>query len=267
LPGIVHQILGYRETAGFRLRRRQVPQFGVVVIISLGQPLRVARVLPETGAWTTYTSFAAGVHDVPVLTEHDGTQEAIELVLNPTGAYALLGLPMHTLANRIVDLADVFGGPALDTLINRLNEASDWAARFDHVTAALLTRLADGSTIDPTVVRASQRLRAAHGNVPVQSLARELGLSRRRLTARFQEHIGLPPKVVGRILRFSTAIAAVSDPTTSFADLATRCGYYDQAHLNRDFRALSGLTPTAFRAARFPDGTPGISDRAGASSQ
>lgn len=39
-----------------------------------------------------------------------------------------------------------------------------------------------------------------------------------------------------------------------FAEIAQRCGYYDQAHMNREFRDLAGVAPGEFVARLLPDG-------------
>jgi transcriptional regulator GlxA family with amidase domain len=80
-------------------------------------------------------------------------------------------------------------------------------------------------------------------------VAAELGWSRRHLTGLFTEAVGLPPKTYARLLRFQRArqLIASGDDTT-LAQVALDAGYYDQAHLNRDFREFAGAPPTALTA-------------------
>jgi len=101
--------------------------------------------------------------------------------------------------------------------------------------------------------------------VPVANLAAELGWSRRHLGERIRADLGLPPKIVGRILRFDRVKRLLErDDGHRLAEIALDCGYYDQAHLNRDFRAFADATPSEFLARRLPDGG-GISSWAKAS--
>jgi AraC-like DNA-binding protein len=121
--------------------------------------------------------------------------------------------------------------------------------------AWLLRRLADAERPDPAVEHAFARLVRTHGAVPVAELVRETGWSRRHLAARFRTQVGLAPKAFGRILRFRRAASELTRPDgRSLAEIALDCGYYDQAHLNRDFREFAGRTPTELIAARLPDG-------------
>jgi AraC-like DNA-binding protein len=91
-----------------------------------------------------------------------------------------------------------------------------------------------------------QRLLATDGAAPIGDLAQELGWSRRHLAARFRTELGMPPKAVARILRFERAVARLR-AGDDLAELALDCGYYDQAHFNRDFRAFADATPTELR--------------------
>ena len=80
----------------------------------------------------------------------------------------------------------------------------------------------------------------------VAHLADEVGWSRRHLTDRFTDEFGVGPKQATRIERFTRARTLLSSGRT-VADAAVSCGYADQAHLTRDFRALGGCTPTQWR--------------------
>ena len=107
------------------------------------------------------------------------------------------------------------------------------------------------------VERAWRILVATQGTVAVQDLVRDSGWSRRHFTARFTDHTGLPPKAFARILRFQRAANLLGQPGRSLCEIALGCGYYDQAHLNRDFREFAGCTPTELRARRLPAGYAG----------
>ncbi len=96
---------------------------------------------------------------------------------------------------------------------------------------------------------------ATDGSAPIAGLAAEAGWSRRHLTSRFRTEIGLTPKTVARILRFERVTRTLkADGGHGLADLAYACGYADQAHLNRDFRAFAGTTPTDYVARLLPGG-------------
>jgi AraC-like DNA-binding protein len=250
LRGHVRGYIGYFEVTPRPLRRREVPGADITLIISLGPAIDVFDAAHRGGR---FTSFVTGLWDGPAITEHAGHQHGIEVNLTPLGAHRLLGLPMHHLANAVAELDDVLGAE-VDRLAERLYAAPGWAARFDLLDAALAARLAQARPSSLEVAWAWGRLRATHGAVAVEALAGELGWSRRHLGAKFREQIGLPPKLLGRILRFDRVVALLrrEDPER-WAEIAYECGYYDQPHLNRDFREFAGATPSEFLASRLPD--------------
>lgn len=88
-----------------------------------------------------------------------------------------------------------------------------------------------------------RRLTGSHGRMRITALADELGWTRQHLATRFREHLGLTPKTVARLARLHRATSMLT--SRSLAEIAAACGYADQAHLNRDFRLLTGCTPTS----------------------
>jgi AraC-like DNA-binding protein len=237
--------LGYHEWTPKPLRRLEVPSDEVHVIISFGPEVRVP---------APVRSFVAAPHTEHAIVDSDGEQHGIELRLTPIGTHMLLGVPMHELADRVTPIEDLLGREGAE-LPERLYEARTWPARFALLDRLLARRLAEARAPAVGVEHAWSRLVQTHGAASVEALADEVGWSRRHLFARFRHHTGLPPKVFARILRFQRAAALMADPRgPSLCEIALDCGYYDQAHLNRDFRAFAGRTPTDLLARRLPDG-------------
>jgi AraC-like DNA-binding protein len=252
LRGYLGAYTGFVERTPGPLRRREVPSDHVTLILSFGAPIAISGPGAAQPSQRR-TSFVAGLHDGPVLTEHAGRQHGIEVRLAPLAAGRLLGVPMDELANRVVALDDLLGRDA-DRLLEGLHEAPGWAERFARLDAALARRLDDTRAPSTAIAWAWKRLSESHGTVPIGALADEVGWSRRHLGAQFRRQVGLPPKLLARILRFDRVVARLRHAEPGrWAEVAYDCGYYDQAHLNRDFRAFAGSSPTAFLAARMPD--------------
>lgn len=231
---------GYWETEAVPTRMRTLPTRTTVLIINLGPPLYLE--VPDPGVRDReYGSFVAGMHDGHGMYLSPGGQRGIQLDVTPLGAYTLLGVPMGRLANAAVELPDLLGREA-GTLVERLADAPSWSARFDVLDGFLLRRLDIGPAPDPEVARA-WRLLNEDLTVSVAGIAADVGWSRKHLTNRFRDQAGLPPKVMARVLRFRRAVELLGGGA-GLAEAALACGYYDQAHLNREFRALSGCTPT-----------------------
>lgn len=220
-------------------------------------PMPTATVIINTGAefGGLPRAFAAGTTDTHEVVEQFGSIECVDLKLTPLGAYTLLGVPMSTLTGATVDLADVLG-PAGRTLTERLADTPDWAGRFALLDAFLLDRLDRGPAPAPEVARAWARLVESGGNMPVGTLAEEVGWSRRHLVTRFRQQTGLAPKTAARVIRFATLLRRLTAGGAP-ARTAVECGYYDQSHMDRDFREFAGTTPGAY-LARLPDRMPEV---------
>lgn len=257
---------GYREKGTTQVGRREVPNRGAALVIGFGGSLQVSGQLGVDRGGQTVTSFVAGFGDVPILTCHEGAQEGIEVDLSPTGAFRLFGVPMVDLANSVVELDDLWGRPAAE-LSEQLTATPSWEARLDLVDRVLADAMDTGRHPDSEIVDAWNELERRHGDVPISEIQATTGWSRRRLAARFREQIGLTPKAAARVLRFDRATELLVRPNSrSIASIALSCGYYDQAHFNREFRLLAGCTPSAYLAALYAD-APGVAATPMASTQ
>ncbi|OLF18048.1 helix-turn-helix transcriptional regulator [Actinophytocola xanthii] len=196
---------------------------------------RSGQALPE--------SPVTGLRDRPLTLEQGGASRGIVVTMTPLGAYGLFALPLRELANTTVGLADLLGSDA-PLLAERIAETRGWPARFRVLDHYLAGRLRHGPALSAPVHGAWQRITSRPGSQRVAALAEQLGWTRQHLTVRFRHQIGLAPKTVARIARLHHAATMLSRPSPpTRAEVAHRCGYADQPHLNRDFRDLTGCTP------------------------
>lgn len=254
-PWLQRHVRGYwgydHRTAG-PARQREPLCTGVVLIFGLGPKLGLVDRLDPERPPARFGSFVAGLDDACTVIEHDGELRGVQVDLTPLAARMIFRVPMHSLAREVVALDDLIGQEAR-RLEESLLGASTWAERFELVEGALAARLAAAEPPPPDVDWAWRRLAGARGRLRVADLAGQLGCSRQHLTARFREHVGLPPKLVARMHRFRHVLDRLDVcPETSLGEVAAACGYYDQAHLYRDFNDFAGTTPTSYLADRVP---------------
>jgi AraC-like DNA-binding protein len=264
LRPFIERYVGYRQAGVAPGRHRGLPSPYLTVIFTLDDPLVLAE-HPDPGQPPgSYRTLVGGLHTSPALITHPGRQSGIQLLLSPLGARPLLGMPAGELVN-----IDVEGPEALGSLAGRIGErlraAPEWPGRFAVLDQMLASRLAAGVTgpavsgeTGAEVSRAWRSLMDAGGRCPVSGLADETGWSDRHLRGRFRDETGLTPKAAARVMRFDRArrmlqhrAAAASGGLPTLADLAADCGYYDQAHLAREFRELAGCSPSAWLAEEF----------------
>ena len=168
----------------------------------------------------------------------------------PGGLLPFLPMPLDELRDRECGLDCVWGRAAAG-LRDRVGEAAAPAAKFQAAERWLLERALRGLDGHPAVVHALARI-ASRPNTAVQEIVERTGFSWRRFNDLFRREVGMPPKAFARVQRFQRAVRAIgaSSRTVDWADLALRCGYYDQGHFIHDFRDFSGLTPAAYLRAR-----------------
>jgi transcriptional regulator GlxA family with amidase domain len=172
----------------------------------------------------------------------------LQVDLTAVGAYALLGVAVDELANTVVPLDAVLGS-AGGRLVEQVGNAGCAQARMAALDAALADLVSRHRPPSPEVTWLAGQLGVSPGDQLVRDLAGYLGWSHRHLTERFRREVGAPPKRYARLQRFRGALRLLSrEPAPPLAAVAAASGYYDQAHLNREFRVLAGRTPAEVAA-------------------
>jgi AraC-like DNA-binding protein len=221
----------------------------LTVVLALGPPTRLD-VLPDgRRSPTSFRALASGLSTRRVVIGHDGDQYGVQLDVTTRGARALFGLPAGELFDQVVDLSLLLGDDA-DELLDRMTAAPGWAGRFAALDDVLLRRLRPepAAASVPSPLDAAWRAVVRRGPaLRVDELAGEIGWSRRHLTERFTREFGLGPKELARVVRFERSKSLLQrGGYGSLAEVAARCGYYDQAHLAREWRQIAGCAPSAW---------------------
>lgn len=252
LQRLVDGYSGYK-LAGFPPGvHRGLPGRRLTFIVSIGPEIDVIGQTDPTQAPDRYRCVFGGLQASTALISHTGYQEGVSIELSPLGCRKLLGLPAAALWNSSIEFADVVG-PVGDELWERLQATTTWAERFA-VCDRILKRVATDGVVAPELQRAWSSILGAHGAVTIGALADDVGWSRQHLTRRFTTEFGLGPKLASRVVRFDRA-RHMLHRTPSYitvAQVAAACGYYDQAHLDRDFVEMAGCSPTTWLREELP---------------
>jgi AraC-like DNA-binding protein len=181
-----------------------------------------------------------------LLLEPPGRPHTVGVRFRPAGASAFFPAPLDEFADRTIDLTALWGAAARE-LIERIEAAPGFPAIVALAESALLRRL---RAPDARMLHAARAILTTGGQSAVPALAREVALSPRQFERRFAAAVGLSPKPFSRIVRFQNVFRSIpSGKQPDWADVAARCGYFDQAHFVRDCRQFSGETPAALWAA------------------
>jgi AraC-like DNA-binding protein len=195
-----------------------------------------------------------GVRDRPLLVPsgRPAINTSVRLFAGP--ARELFGLDLAEATDTPVALEDLWGDEAKE-LGERLATASNHCGQQAIIEAALEHRLQSNTrrsnVADHAAHRAADLIRQSMGQCRIAQLCTRLGIGERRLERAFGRLIGLSPKTYARIMRFDRAMEALREGRDQ-SSIALTCGYFDQAHMLRDFRTFAGVPPSQYRDGPVP---------------
>lgn len=166
----------------------------------------------------------------------------VAICFYPGMAYKFIQVPMHTLSDTTVTLTDIWGRMATEIEENmagaRCNEQ-----RASLIQQCLFKQMAHVKE-ELHITHCLKQAKLSGGQIPVEKLTCNAGLSQRQLSRKFQEYVGLSPKEYLRVSRFLFSLDHLKTyPAFSLTEIACKSGYYDQAHFIRDYKDYTGYTP------------------------
>ncbi len=218
------------------------PDGCVELIFNFGSPYLL---LTTTPARMLPTAILVGFQKQTMPIKVDGTVKVVAARLFAWGALALLEDEIRLPCDSVTAL-----GADWNTLVPRLRDEVT-EGRYEEATTTLETFLIQKALVrayDPKLVRtAAKLLYHTKGQCRIEELADYCHASMRQIQRGFQNVVGASPKLFARILRFEQAQRRLmTDAETDLTGLALDCGYFDQAHFIKEFRAFTGKTPSEY---------------------
>lgn len=242
LRGHVAQILSCRETLpdGETLTERVLPDGAIRLMFDFAD-------VPTAAAAKGPSMRVAGASAAATVLQLSGRLEGISVALHPGAAATLLGMPAGEIENSAVSLDALWGAEA-HALVRQMAQAKDDASRVALLTAALQRKVSGDATFNQQRAGHAARLVArAGGRLSLRQAADAVNVGERRLQQLFFEHVGISFRAWGRLSRLHACLRLLrQQPDPAWADVAAEAGFYDQAHLANEFRALCGLSPSLF---------------------
>jgi AraC-like DNA-binding protein len=258
LPGYVAAAVGYRSDHLQPTLHRGLPSAHLTFLFSLEQPIVCGATPQQADGPDAHRNLVlvGGLHPGPAYVRPDPRQLGVQLSVHPLAARALFGAPTRELRFLVTDGADLLG-PGAERVRARLRDAVGWSERFAVLRAYLRDRLdrrpQRREQVRPELTEAWRWLARHHGTGSMDALAAHVHLSPRQLRTLFAREVGVGPKQVSRLMRFSHATQRIADAVANdrpadLAGVAAACGYFDHAHLDRDFAGFAGTSPRGWIA-------------------
>jgi AraC-like DNA-binding protein len=198
---------------------------------------------------TQPAAFLAGTLSQPWIVQAPPRFATLGVRFRPGGLTALFGVSVDGTADREVRLREL--PRAVAALVAAVRAARGPAAMRRAAEAWLVAWVAarPGGLAAPACAAAVRVVHRRRGRIGVEALAAAVGLGRRRLERLFRRETALSPKQYIRIVRLNVLLRALDAPgRDALVDLAIDAGYFDQAHMARDFKALTARRASARRA-------------------
>jgi AraC-like DNA-binding protein len=215
------------------------------LILQLGAPVEALR---DGRVQRQPLAVLIGENRRPSFVRPLGAIDALAARITPAGVRAFFDEPASSLVDAtfvLDELADAQLRESLDGV--RCAEPHDRLRLFE---AALIAKVRRNRRYDALIGRLA--LRMEREDVPVETLANDVGFTRRQLERRFADAVGMAPKALAQVLRFQRVLGAIVEEAPRWVDIAAECGYCDQSHLIRDFKRFTGTSPRGFLGLDHP---------------
>lgn len=190
----------------------------------------------------------------PYMISAYGSQLYFGVRFHPHGFSSFSRTSIEDLKDQNIDAREIFSDDIVSFLehcksLDSFTHFVQYANRyFLKKSFDIATRLESYKLVSACI----KTLQTTHHDLSIADLCKHYSVSQRWLQVQFKNYIGISPKTLQKIFRFNSGIHLLNGREQQLTDVAMESGYYDQAHFNREFKALSGVTPRAYRDRAHP---------------
>lgn len=149
------------------------------------------------------------------------------------------------LVNEQILFHEIWDDPA--QVAREIAHAKTFEERIELANYYIVPNLGEMCDSSYLVTACLQKMYESQGKITISELAEQVGYSTRYLRKNFEKYIGIPPKVVARIIRFQHALRLIDRKSSEMLDVVGECGYYDYAHLFNELRKFNFETKRFYK--------------------
>jgi AraC-like DNA-binding protein len=188
-------------------------------------------------------SFVVGAMTRPIVNRRTNL---VGVRFKPGMVYPLIKIPVYELTDLFVDYFEFVGQEAnhLSSLLMDLNSTEHQISLLNSIFTKKLSVL---NAVETQMLRALNLIQNTGGKTSIKQISGETGWSRQHFTRKCSHYTGLTPKFLNQVIRIKKVIKQYkTEKFYNWSQLSVDGGYYDQSHMIREFKKITGLTPIKF---------------------
>jgi AraC-like DNA-binding protein len=223
---------------------KELPDGGVNLVIELNDKT-VNTIYPEEGLQKKHEvrhAWISGLQKQAILYKNNPDSTIISVRFTAGGFFCLTKIPITAIDHVGIE-AEALLGKSFSSLYQRVINASGVPEMFALIESYFLQYQTD-QNVEHEVVRFIDH----NIDKPIDWLVHKSGYSQKHVIHLLKRHTGFSPKYLQRLYRFQLVVKDIQNQKNKidWFSLVQRHGYYDQAHLIKDFSHFSGISPTEY---------------------
>lgn len=190
--------------------------------------------------------YVVGRHYRNYLVNHSEHARMFGIRFYPGGLRPFIRSSSSDIVDQFVTQEEIFGSK-IKLLHDRVLNSATMDEKIQRVED-FFQQLYLSRNEDLLVTDAVRKIANSRGNIDLDRLSSSYNLSSRRIQQRFNNSIGVSPKMFSRLIKFRFSLKRLHflRPGEKLTQLAYECGYYDQAHFIHDFKSFAGVSPQKY---------------------